>query len=48
MKIVKDGIPSGRLTRPEEVANTIAFLLTDAAENIIGESVKISGGVVLR
>jgi hypothetical protein len=30
------------------VANTIAFLLTDAARNIVGESVKISGGSVMR
>ncbi|HSI66773.1 MAG TPA: SDR family oxidoreductase, partial [Planococcus sp. (in: firmicutes)] len=41
-------IPSGRLTEPVEVANTIAFLLTDAARNIVGESVKISGGSVMR
>lgn len=41
-------IPSGRLTKPEEVANTIAFLLTDAASNIVGESVNISGGNVMR
>ncbi|MFD1361602.1 SDR family NAD(P)-dependent oxidoreductase [Lentibacillus salinarum] len=47
-EVVKESIPSGRMTKPREVANTIAFLLTDAAENIIGESVKISGGSVLR
>lgn len=41
-------LPSGRITTPNEVANTIAFLLTDAAQNIIGESVKISGGTVMR
>lgn len=41
-------IPSGRISTPEEVANTIAFLLTDAAANIVGESVKISGGSVMR
>jgi len=40
--------PSGEFTEPEEVANTIAFLLADAAENIVGETVKISGGSVLR
>ncbi|MFB4165292.1 SDR family NAD(P)-dependent oxidoreductase [Alteribacillus sp. JSM 102045] len=44
----KNSIPSGRLTDPKEVAHTIAYLLTDAASNIIGESVKISGGNVLR
>ncbi|GGM40896.1 3-hydroxyacyl-CoA dehydrogenase [Paraliobacillus quinghaiensis] len=47
-QIASDGLPSGRITTPEEVANTIAFLLTDAAENIVGESVKISGGAVMR
>lgn len=41
-------IPSGRISTPREVANTIAFLLTDAAANIVGESVKISGGSVMR
>ncbi|HLS07537.1 SDR family oxidoreductase, partial [Lentibacillus sp.] len=46
-EVVKESIPSGRMTTPREVANTIAFLLTDAAENIVGESVKISGGSVL-
>lgn len=41
-------IPSGRLSTALEVANTIAFLLTEAAGNIVGESVKISGGSVMR
>jgi 3-oxoacyl-[acyl-carrier protein] reductase len=43
----RDSIPSGRFTRPEEVANTVAFLLSDMAENIVGESLKISGGAVV-
>ncbi|RQG94528.1 SDR family NAD(P)-dependent oxidoreductase [Natrarchaeobius oligotrophus] len=46
--IEKEKIPSGRLTDPIEVANTIGFLVSDAAENIVGETVKISGGSVLR
>ncbi|MDY0394632.1 SDR family NAD(P)-dependent oxidoreductase [Virgibacillus halophilus] len=46
--LLEASIPSGRMSEPEEIANTIAFLLTDAARNIIGESVKISGGTVLR
>lgn len=45
---VNAGIPSGRITRPDEVANTIAFLLSDAADNIVGEAVKISGGALVR
>lgn len=42
------GIPSGRATTPVEVANAIAFLLTEACGNIVGESLKISGGALLR
>ncbi|MCA1060996.1 SDR family oxidoreductase [Rossellomorea aquimaris] len=48
LEIAKGSIPSGRLTSPVEVANTIVYLLSDAAENIVGESVKISGGSVMR
>jgi 3-oxoacyl-[acyl-carrier protein] reductase len=47
LKKAEAGIPSGRISSPEEVANTIVFLLTGAAENLVGESVKISGGNVL-
>lgn len=47
MKEAAASIPSGRISTPAEVANTIAFLLSDAAGNIVGESVKISGGSVM-
>ncbi|WP_407271728.1 SDR family NAD(P)-dependent oxidoreductase [Radiobacillus sp. PE A8.2] len=46
--LAAQGLPSGRITTPIEVANTIAYLLSDAASNIVGESVKISGGSVMR
>jgi|SRR5699024_9175416 len=46
-RLANEGTPSGRISNPKEVANTIAFLLTDAASNIVGESVKISGGSVM-
>ncbi|MCA1065532.1 SDR family oxidoreductase [Rossellomorea sp. AcN35-11] len=48
LAIAKDSIPSGRLTSTVEVANTIVYLLSEAAVNIVGESVKISGGSVMR
>ncbi len=48
LKLAKAGIPSGKLSTPQEVARTIIYLLTDAAENIVGESLKISGGSVMR
>lgn len=48
LQAVEEAMPSGRITQPEEVANSIIFLLSSAAENIIGESLKISGGSVMR
>lgn len=47
-EIAEAGLPSGRISTPEEVARSIVYLLTDASENIVGESLKISGGSVMR
>ncbi|MCA0972534.1 SDR family oxidoreductase [Halobacillus litoralis] len=47
-QLAEQGIPSGRISTPEEVARTIVYLLSDAAGNIVGESMKISGGGVMR
>lgn len=41
-------LPSGKITTPAEVANTIAFLMTDATQNLIGESILLSGGSVMK
>lgn len=48
MKEAAAAIPSGRISTAEEVANMVAFLLTDAARNIVGEALKISGGNFMR
>ncbi|MCM3791016.1 SDR family oxidoreductase [Domibacillus indicus] len=45
---VLKGLPSGRITTPIEVANTIGFLLTDAAPTLTGESILLSGGSVMK
>ncbi|MBS0644829.1 MAG: SDR family oxidoreductase [Proteobacteria bacterium] len=48
-KIIMDsigGIPIGRPTRPEEVANLIAFLASDRAATITGTEFVIDGGTV--
>ncbi|KHE72374.1 SDR family NAD(P)-dependent oxidoreductase [Halobacillus sp. BBL2006] len=47
-ELAEKGIPSGKLSTPEEVARSIVYLLSDASENIVGESLKISGGSVMR
>ena len=38
--------PQGRFLRPEEVADTVLFLCTPAAQAITGQAISISGGEV--
>lgn len=39
--------PLGRLTRPEDVAEVVAFLASDGAAYITGQSMNVSGGSVM-
>jgi NAD(P)-dependent dehydrogenase (short-subunit alcohol dehydrogenase family) len=41
-------IPFGRLGEPEDVAETVAFLFSDAASYITGQEVVVGGGAGLR
>ena len=40
-------VPLGRLCTPEDVANTAAFLASDQASFITGQSINVSGGLIL-
>jgi 3-oxoacyl-[acyl-carrier protein] reductase len=39
--------PSKRLGKPEDIANTVLFLLSDKAEYINGENINVNGGILL-
>lgn len=41
-------IPLGRIGTPAEVANVIAFLVSDAASYLVGETIEVNGGQFLR
>ena len=40
-------IPMGRVGRPDEVASVIAFLASDAASYLCGETIEINGGLLM-
>ncbi len=39
-------IPIGRLTEPQDVANSVAFLASDAAADIVGQTLIVTGNVM--
>ena len=44
--MMESGIPLKRFQQPEDVAQLVCFLASDAAKNISGESINLDGGVV--
>ncbi len=40
-------VPLGRPSEPEEVANMVVFLASDAASNMCGVSVSMGGGMAM-
>jgi 3-oxoacyl-[acyl-carrier protein] reductase len=48
MRALVNSIPLGRIGTPAEVAKVIAFLASDAASYIVGETIEINGGQLMR
>lgn len=47
IKALEDKVPMGRLGKPEDVANTFAFLASDEAAYINGAVIEVSGGLTI-
>jgi len=48
MRSLVGTIPLGRIGTPAEVARAIAFLVSDAASYIVGETIEVNGGQLMR
>jgi NAD(P)-dependent dehydrogenase (short-subunit alcohol dehydrogenase family) len=47
LDLFRSGIPLGRLARPEEQADAVVFLASDAAAFITGQAITVDGGQVV-
>jgi NAD(P)-dependent dehydrogenase (short-subunit alcohol dehydrogenase family) len=48
LKAMEKSIPMGRVGRPEEIANAVIWLCSDAASYVTGQSISVDGGFVMR
>jgi 3-oxoacyl-[acyl-carrier protein] reductase len=47
LRALEEKVPMGRLGKPEEIANTFAFLASDEASYINGAVLEVSGGLTI-
>jgi NAD(P)-dependent dehydrogenase (short-subunit alcohol dehydrogenase family) len=48
LKAMEKSIPMGRVGRPDEVANAVLWLCSDAASYVAGQSISVDGGFIMR
>ena len=48
LKEMEKSIPMGRIGRPEEIANAVVWLCSDAASYVTGQSISVDGGFIMR
>jgi len=44
---LQSNIPAGRLGRPEEIASVVAFLASEGAAYVTGETIQVNGGMYM-
>jgi len=48
LKAMEKTVPMGRVGRPEEIADTVLWLCSEAASYVTGQSISVDGGLVMR
>jgi NAD(P)-dependent dehydrogenase (short-subunit alcohol dehydrogenase family) len=48
LKAMEKSIPMERAGRPEEIANSVLWLCSDAASYVTGQSISVDGGFIMR
>jgi NAD(P)-dependent dehydrogenase (short-subunit alcohol dehydrogenase family) len=48
LKAMETSIPMGRVGRPEEIADAVLWLCSDAASYVTGQSISVDGGFIMR
>jgi len=47
LEAVEKTIPLGRIGTPDECARVVEFLVTDLSDYVVGQCIRICGGVLL-
>lgn len=48
LEAMTKSVPIGRVGRPEEIANAVLWMCSDAASYVTGQSISVDGGFVMR